>query len=314
MDFISYVENANTIYIVSHQRPDGDAIGSVFGLYYSLKEKYKDKQIYALMSKLPSIFNFISGSDIAVDTVKTNCDLLIVLDSAAWNLVDISEEDMLKCSNIICIDHHMKNTIDADLKILDSMSPAVCEMLYELLDKYNLPVTKQVADFIYLGIMTDTGSFAYSKTSPKTHKIAASLLEKGADFENIATNINETMSEERASLIVHVLQNMSVYCNGMVRVATVSKELADKYKLEEEDISGMASYLRMINGTDLAVYGYEIEEGTYKVSLRSKKIVNCCDLAAHFGGGGHIRAAGFKTHDITKDIEKLIKIVGDVCK
>lgn len=314
MDFISYVEHATTIYIVAHQRPDGDAIGSVFGLYHSLKEKYEEKQIYVLMGKFPSRFGFMEGINCAVDKIEGKCDLLIVLDSAAWDLVDISEEDKLKCSNVICIDHHMKNTIEADLKIQDSNSPAVCEMLYELLDKYNLPITKQVADFIYLGIMTDSGSFAYSKTSPKTHKIAAALLEKGADFENIATNINETMSEGRANLIVYVLQNMSVYYNGMVRVATVSKQVADKYKLDEEDVSGMGNYLRMINGTDLAVYGYEIEAGVYKVSLRSKKIVDCCDLASKFGGGGHVRAAGFKTNNITKDVEKLIKIVGDVCK
>ena len=237
MDFINYIENASTIYIVAHERPDGDAIGSVLGLYHSLKEKYEGKEIYALMSKLPKRFGFMERINCIVDKIDNKCDLLIVLDSAAWDLVDISEQDRCKCSKIISIDHHIINTIDADLKIQDSNKPAVCEMVYELLDKYNLPINKTVANFIYLGIMTDSGSFAYSKTSSKTHKIAATLLEKGADFENISTNINETMSVGRAKLIAYVLQNMSVYYNGKVRVAIVSKNLADGLGVDEEEVA-----------------------------------------------------------------------------
>lgn len=314
MDFIKYIENAATIYIVAHQRPDGDAIGSVFGLYYSLKQKYIEKEIYVLMSSIPSRFEFMEGINCTVDKIADKCDLLIVLDSAAWDLVDISNEDKLKCSNVICIDHHMKNTLDVDLKILDSNSPAACEMVYEILEKYNLPVDEKIANFIYLGIMTDTGSFAYSKTSPRTHTIAASLLQKGADFEKIASNINETMSEERVKLMIYVLQNMQVYYNGLVRVALVSKHLAGSLNLDEEDVSGLVNNLRMIKGTELAVYGYEIEDKIYKMSLRSKHLVDCSALASNFGGGGHVRAAGFKTQDVTKDVKKLIKIVGDVCK
>ena len=203
----------------------------------------------------------------------------------------------------------MNNTIEADVKYVDTESPANCEIVYDFIQYINHTISRNIAEYLYMGIMTDTGSFNYQRTSSKTHKIAGEMIDVGADYVRTCTILNHTYSETKMKLLAKLIDNMETYFDGRVRFGTIDKSTLVEFEAKVQDAENMVNYLKGIEGTIVAVYFRALEDGEYKVSIRASEPVDASELSAELGGGGHKRAAGFSTKDINETKIKLIKIL-----
>lgn len=304
------IEESNSIYIATHVSPDGDAIGSSMAMYLALKDMGKDVNV--IIPSYSDRFEFLEElKDVKTETSDNKFDLLIVVDVSSVDRIAIDKNGIDKAKKILVIDHHQKTTIDADMMIVNSNSPAACELVYEFFEANNITVSKEVAKYIYMGIVTDTGSFNYRNTTSKTHIIASKLLDTGIDFAYICKMVNDTMKESRLKLIAYIIDNMETYYEGKIKYAKVPNSVLKKLNIKDEDAEGLVNYLRCIVGVDVAVYARGLEDGTYKVSLRSNFDYDVSKIAAIFGGGGHINAAGFTVNEEIDNVkDEIIKVVG----
>lgn len=304
----SYIESANTIVLAAHIHADGDAVGSVGAMYHMLKEM--GKQVYMVLPNLVDTFNFLPGIDERIESVKVEeYDLLICLDTSNIERVNIAPEDIAKAHNIVVIDHHMNNTIEADAKFVDTEAPANCEIVYDFIQYMTHSISKDIAEYIYMGIMTDTGSFNYQRTTSKTHRIAGEMIDAGADYVKTCSRLNHTYSETKMKLLSKLIENMEIYFDGKVRFGILDRTVLEEFDAKEQDAENMVNYLKGIENTVVAVYFRALEDEEYKVSIRAGEPIDAAELSAEFGGGGHKRAAGFSTKDINETKIKLIKIL-----
>lgn len=305
------IKKSKKIYVSGHINPDGDSIGSSFAIYLALKKLNKDVNI--ILSKHSDIFDFLPNINEAKMKVDTECDLLIALDSSDINRLAIPEEDIKNIKNIIMIDHHKKSNVYGDINIIDENCPAASQIVYEFLKYMKIDIDKDIATYIYAGILTDTGSFNYSSTNERTLSIVSKLVGIGIDFPLICKKLNDTVKESKLKLIAKCINDMEVYENGKIRYTYVDYNTISNLGVDEEDAEGITNYLRMVEGTEVAIYIRGKSDGSNKVSLRSGNIVDVSKIAIKFGGGGHKRAAGYSIMgDINEGKELLLKEVRKV--
>ena len=303
------LDNSHKVYIVGHQTPDGDSIGSSFALCLALKKLGKEAKV--IMQKYSDSFSFLPEINTAVESVvEDSYDLLIAVDSSSNERLAISKEDYAKAKKVIMLDHHQESSPYGDFRYIDSTRPAAAEIIYNFIEYLNVEIDKDIATYIYTGLMTDTGSFNYESTKPSTLIIAAKMLETGIDFADICKRLNDTIKEAKLKLIAKTIDNMEVMFDGKFRYSFVSNEIIQSLGLSDEDAEGMTNYLRKVENTEVAAYVRERTDGTAKVSLRSGGNVDVSEIAIKFGGGGHKRAAGYTmTGNIDEEKQKLIDVV-----
>ncbi len=304
------IEDSSKIYIVGHKNPDGDSIGSAFSICLALRKLNKDANV--IISKYSDSFSFLPYINEEHTFVKEDkFDLLICVDSSDSARLDISKEDFDKAKNILMLDHHKKVAPYGNINIIRDDFPATCELIYDFLEFLNVEIDKDIASFIYMGIMTDTGSFNYSSTRSSTLRIVANLVDLGIDFSYICDKLNHTMKEAKLKLLAKTIDNMEVYFDGKLRYSYIPYSFILSLGLDEEDAEGMTNYLRLPEKTEVAVYIRGKSDGTYKVSLRSGGSVDVSKIAIDFGGGGHMRASGYTiTNNLEKGKKQLIDIIG----
>lgn len=305
------IDDSNNIYIVGHVGPDGDAIGSSFALCLALKNIGKNAKV--IMPKYSDHFSFLPGIEEAVENVSDEeYDLLVAVDSSNKNRLAITEDDYNKAKKVAVIDHHVvTEDTYGDARYIDPSMPATCQIMYDFIKFMNIEITKEIATYLYTGIVTDSGTFSYSSTKPSTLKIASSLIETGIDFSDICRKLNHTMKEAKLKLIGIAINNMEVYYDGKLRYTYIDYKTIESLGLNDEDSEGMTNYLLMPEGTEVAIYVREKSDGSNKVSLRSRENIDVSKIAIAFNGGGHARAAGYTMED-DLDIgkNKVIDVVG----
>lgn len=303
-----HILDAKTICIAAHTHADGDAIGSTGAMYHFLKEI--GKEVYMVLPDMQETFEFLPNIEERVEEVPLDSyDLLICLDVSNSERLNISLEDIKKARKIVAIDHHRNNVINATEKYVDEEAPANCEIIYDLIKYMNHEISRNIAEYIYTGLITDTGSFNFERTTSKTHKIAGEMIDCGIDSVRICKKLNHTYSEARMKLLAHIINNMKTYLNGKVRISIIDTETKEKFNANEQDLQSMVNYLIGIEGTMVAVYIRALDEDKYKVSIRASEPVDASEVCLQFGGGGHKRAAGFFTNDIEGTKTKLIQIL-----
>ena len=308
-----YIEEADTICLTTHIHADGDAIGSVGAMYHFLKGI--GKEVYMVLPNLDDTFDFLPAIDEHVESVTLDSyDLLICLDTSNIERLNITPEDMSKAKRTVVIDHHRNNIIDADVKYVDEESPANCEIIYDLIKHMEYSISRNTAEYIYMGIMTDTGSFNYERTSSKTHKIAGEMIDLGADYVRTCKILNHTYTEAKMRLVSCLINGMESYLDGKVRIGIVEKTTIDALGARDQDAESLVNYLRGIKDTIVAVYFRALDENNYKVSIRAEEPVDASEVSAIFGGGGHKRAAGFSTNNVSETKIKLIEILERLLK
>ena len=307
---VELIESSNSIYITAHINPDGDAIGSAFSMYLVLKNMGKD--VHVIMPKYSDKFSFLEDLKFAEEKVDVNAyDLAISVDVSTIDRIAMSKEDFIKAKKRLVIDHHVFTNIDSDVSVVDNKAPATCQIIYEIFEDQDILIDKNIAQYLYLGILTDTGSFNYSNTNARTHMISSKLIEKGINFSYICQMVNDNIKENKLKLIAYAINNMETYLGGKLKYVKIDYAMMQSLGIDEEDAEGIVNYLRSVDGVEIAVYARELENGTYKVSMRSKGKIDVSKIATKFGGGGHINAAGFTAdEEIDKVKNEIIELVG----
>lgn len=311
------------IVIVAHKNPDGDAIGSTLGLYHYLTKG--NHQVNVLVpNDYPTFLKWIPGNDTilkhdaqtkACNTLIEDADIIFTLDFNAFHRTG-SMETVLAESNAlkIMIDHHQAPDDYATYMFSDVSMSSTCEMVYHFIDMLGDTqlIDTNISTCLYVGIMTDTGSFRFLSTTSKTHQIVAQLIEKGANNTEIHNSVYDTNSYERLQLLGCALGNLKVIPESRTAYMTLSQEELFKYDYKKGDTEGVVNYALSLNNIILAaIFIEDKQEGIIKISLRSKGSFSVNEFSrAHFGGGGHTNAAGGKSHLSLEDtVAKFISIL-----
>lgn len=309
----SVILDARTIAISGHVRPDGDCAGSTLAVYNYLKNNYPGLQIDIYLESIPNIFKFMQRSDeISEDWSKDRVyDLFIALDCSDGSRLGESYKYFSSAKRTVCIDHHVSNDAFADENYIFPDASSTCELVYELIDKDKL--TLQIAECIYTGMVHDTGVFQYSCTSKKTMDIAGSLMESGIDYSKIIDETFYTKTFEQNRIMGKALVDARLYLEGAVILSVVSREDMKAFNVLPKHLDGIVNQLRVTKDTKIAVFLYENEDGSYKGSLRVNGDYNVAEVAAHFGGGGHVKAAGFTIDGpVDTAIDRIIKAIEEI--
>lgn len=279
--------------VVSHANPDGDAVGSSLSLYLFLREMGKDVTVYN-EDDIPSLYAFLPGTDKLVTelSAEERYDVTIALDCANIDRLGRHFPDRKRCGKLIFIDHHLSRGDEADIYYSDSDSPAVGELLFELFKFLNHSISREIADNLYVALLTDTGSFRYSNTTPRAMRCAAELLERGTNAWEISSRIYETQPRGKLQLLARVLATLELTEDGQCASLVATQSMIAETGSSSEMLDGFINYARSIEGVEVAVLFKELNHSSYKVSFRSRGKYNVAEIAAKFHGGGHHNAAG----------------------
>lgn len=300
MRIIDELRDAESIAISGHQRPDGDCVGSVMGLYLYLKKELPGAVIDAYLERPADIFGCISHiEEIKSDfNTERTYDAFVALDTVPDRMGGASDI-YLKARKKINIDHHVSNPGHGDVSVVEPERSSTAELLYDLMDPEK--IDGEIAKAIYIGIIHDTGVLRYSNTSPRTLQITAELIKFGFDFSQI---IEETFYERtyRQTQIMGraVLESMRILHDRCI-VSVVSQRMMEFYRVTSKDLDGIVNQLLSVKGVDCAILMHETGTQEYKVSMRSKGAVDVAAVAVKFGGGGHVRAAGCTMNGTYRD-------------
>lgn len=311
------------IVIVPHKNPDGDAIGSTLGLYHYLSKGPHEVNVI-VPNDYPHFLKWIPGNDNilkhdsqteACEDLINDADIIFTLDFNAFHRTGnmqtvLAESNALK----IMVDHHQAPDDYAKYTYSDVSMSSTCEMVYHFIDMLGDAdlIESTISTCLYVGIMTDTGSFRFRSTTDKTHAIVSKLIEKGANNNEIHNNVYDTNSYERLQLLGCALTNLRVIPESRAAYITLSQDELHKYDYKKGDTEGVVNYALSLNGIVLAaIFIEDRKEGIIKISLRSKGDFSVNEMSrAHFEGGGHTNAAGGKSDlSLEKTVEKFISIL-----
>ncbi len=299
------IDQAGKIVILGHVNPDGDCVGSCLAVYNYIKEWDSSRIVTVRLERAPSKFSYLSGFDaIETEAGEETYDLCICLDSSDEERLGDFKSCFDRSAKTICIDHHITNRGYAQENVIDGHASSACEVVYGQLDESR--ISKHVAECIYTGIIHDTGVFKYSNTSRKTMEIAGKMMEKGIDFGTIIDGSFYKKTYMQSQILGRALLESITFLDGRCIFSVVRKKDMDFYGVEKSDLDGIVDQLRVIDGIECAIFLYETGIHQFKVSLRSNSIVDVSRIAAYFGGGGHVRAAGCtmsgSVHDVVNNL------------
>jgi phosphoesterase RecJ-like protein len=297
--------------IVSHKNPDGDSLGSEIALALALLKL--DKKIYIYNSDPPPerYSKFPKASLIKTEKKNFEEDVTIIVDCAEIGRIGEIKDNLDFSKPIINIDHHIGNTKFGTVNLIKPDHSSTAEIIYQLI-KHEIQMDKEIATYLYIGILTDTGAFRYPNTTSHSLRVASELVAYGVIASQVSEFIWFTDPEARIKLLGDVLGTMHLY--GKISIMYITKEMLKKHGAKEEDTEEFIDYGLSIKGIETAAIIKERADGTLKVSLRSKNNVPVQELAAKYGGGGHRTAAGFTAErdiesfkdELKKELEKLV--------
>jgi len=303
----------NKFAVLSHVRPDGDALGSTLALALSLKELGKEVRAWNEEGMLEK-YNFLAQAELLTEPPNTpeDFDVAIALDTAVQNRLGTTTTAVRSAKFWINIDHHPSNPRYGDLVYIDPTAPATGQILFELLTNQKFPITPAIAENLYAAISTDTGSFQYPNTTVRTFEIAAELVRCGVEVGRISQLLYENFPRRRIELLRDLLATMRFGCDGKLAYFSLSQASALALGVIPEDNEGLIDHLRAIRGVIVAIFFEELTDGKVRVSMRSKNdAVDVCAICTQFGGGGHVLAAGARVRGTLREVEE--KIVEQAC-
>lgn len=297
-----------SFFITSHIRPDGDSIGSQLALKRIL-ERLGKEVIIVNHDSVPKIYDFLPGSEsIRQESPKNKeCDVTIVLDSPDFSRLESTAEAIKKVKVIVNIDHHLGNKKFGKYNYVDTKASAVGEQIYELTRIMGFEIDREIALCLYVGIMTDTGSFRQSNTTSRTHKIVAHLMKIG-DLKpaQITHQVYETQLPSAIKLLSITLNTLERSEDGRIAWMTITDKMFKETATTKAEAENFINYVRSVKGNEIAILFTEMARDEIKVSFRSKDRIDVNKIARILGGGGHLRASACT---IKGDMEKVKKRV-----
>ena len=274
------------ILILSHQKPDGDTLGSAFALMWALQSLGKRVRVQC-HDGFPERYRFIMGDYTPGDFTPR---FVVAVDVASPDLLG-DLQPLWEQSPDLCIDHHARNSMQARHMLLDRKSPAASQLVYEVIRALPVSLDDKMATAIFTGIATDTGCFRYSNVTARTHHIAGELIEAGADHALANRLMFETNSRARVELEKIVLNSLEYHFGGLCAITMISLEDTNRLQIDESELDGVSAIPRRILGVEVGIVIRETPD-YYRVSVRSRGAIDSCGLCMKFGGGGHREAAG----------------------
>lgn len=304
------LKDVKSVGITGHVRPDGDCTGSVLALYNYILENMPETDVDLYLEQPGSEFYYLKNIDKIKNTPEDKkYDVFFVLDCSSLDRIEPFISCFNNASKTVCIDHHVSNTGFTDLSKIEPQASSACEVLYGTMDADK--ISRNVAECIYTGIIHDTGVFKYSCTSKKTMEIAGEMMEKGIDYSDIIDNTFYKKTYVQNQILGRALLESVLFYDGKCIFTTVTMDEMEFYGVTGRELGGIVEQLRLTDGVEVAIFLYQTGEEEYKVSLRSKKKIDVAAIATQFGGGGHVRAAGYtakgSVYQIINSIGELIE-------
>ena len=303
MNLLSEIENAKSVAISGHIRPDGDCIASTLAVRAYLMNARSDLKVTVFMEdNPPTIFSYLKGYDEMNHSYapKEKYDVFIALDVSSLDRLGEAKYFFDTAGKTICVDHHETNTGLADVNEIRPKASSTCEVLYTLFDRKYMDM--DVAQCLFTGIVHDSGVFQYSNMSRESFGIVGELVEYGFDGPKI---IQETFYEKsyvQNQILGRALLESILFMDGKCIVSMVDRKMMEFYNVLPKHLDGIVNQLKYTRGVEVAIFMYEMGTQRYKISMRSNGNVNVAKVAAVFGGGGHERAAGVEMNGTYYDI------------
>lgn len=301
-ELIDHIKHGQRFVIASHQRPDGDAIGSAMAMALALKAIGKDTTV--VTDAIPAVFlQPFPG----VDTVRITPEITDAYDAAL--IMECSELSRtgvrgLDRSPVLNIDHHPGNTGYGAINWVDESAAACGEMAFTLIEALGAPLTEDVATHIYLAVLTDTGSFHFSHLTPRTFEIAKRCVEAGADPAWIARTHYDSNTLARVRIFGAVMNGMVIVDEGRIALLSITRRTMDDLGGTNDDLEGLINFPLTVKDIEAVAFFKEIGDNDWRVSLRSKGTVDVGAIARWHGGGGHTNAAGCSATGSVSDVNK----------
>ncbi|KJR98438.1 MAG: phosphoesterase [Desulfobulbaceae bacterium BRH_c16a] len=306
---IQVIQGAGNVVLVTHSHPDGDALGSLFafaGILDSLGKKvfcFLEEPVSHLYDFLPSISRASTSLDVYREFVAgAEGDIIAVaLDCGDEDRLGKTKQEFLELEPFLVIDHHRSHRQFGTASWVDPHRSSTGEMVYELALALEAPISYECAYNLYVAICTDTGSFRYESTKPRTMHIAAELLERGVRPEEVGSHLYDNSSQERLKLMEMVLSTITLHDSDQIALMYVSEKMLEESGATLQDVEGFIDLPRSLRSVKVAALVKEAKDGQVSVSLRAKGECDVAQVAKHFDGGGHRNAAGFRCQGKTPE-------------
>lgn len=310
-NILEEIKKAERIVVLTHENPDGDAIGSSAAMKLALE--YFGKKVDMIIPEYSKCFQFLPGMDeVKSESAITKYDLAIALDCADSKILKGYAKYFENAGKKILIDHHGSNKTYADINYVDPISPACAQVLVGAFDYWNIPISKEIGTCLATGIITDTGGFNYSVTA-ETFEFTAELLRSGVNISDIYRRVFETKTRANYELTKIANERMQFLEGNRVTFTYITAEDEARVNASTGDYEGIVQIGRCIEGVEVSIFLHEQKEkGGFKISLRSSEYVNVSDVALMFGGGGHVKAAGAFSTETPEQIK--VKVLNEIKK
>ncbi|AGL01294.1 DHH family phosphoesterase [Desulfoscipio gibsoniae] len=301
---VNEFNKAESIALCGHVMPDGDCLGAMLALGLALRQMGK-RVVFCSPDPVPAVYGFLPcAGEVQLELNKQwRFDLFVSVDCSVPDRLGHFKELLDRAGRVVVLDHHAGSVVFGDVYLNIPACAAAGEIVYDLLPLLPVVFDEDIATCLYVAIVTDTGSFRYDNTGPMTHLRVADLMKLGVP----AARVNKLLYEEKPLVSLRilnaVLQTLGISDCGRVAWMYVKRDTLRSLDASDEHVDGVINYPRMIKGVELALFFRELEDGKYKVSLRSKYYLDVNKLAARFGGGGHPRASGCLIEGDLEDIK-----------
>jgi len=308
-NILEEIKKAKSIVLLTHENPDGDAVGSTLAMYAALKQIGKEN-VDLVIPEYPRTYRFLPNVDkVLKEGSNEPYDVAIALDSATIKMLNGWSNYFETAKTKIVIDHHGTNTMYGDFNFVNPDSPACTQILLTIFEYLGIEITNDIGKCILTGIITDTGGFQYQSTRPETFEFAARLLKSGVNVYEIYKKAMNTKTRANFELRKKAIERMEFLEDNKISFTYITLNDIEEAGATLDDHEGIVDEGRCIEGVEVAIFLRETENG-YKVSLRSNEYVNVSDVCIIFGGGGHIHAAGCNVNmSIEQAKEKIVNQV-----
>lgn len=313
---IRKLKQSKRIFVATHVNPDGDAIGALIAMGLAMEALGKNTTLYN-ESAIPAVYRYVPEIDRVarhIPQAERGFDTAVVLDCGSLDRIGEAAEWVRQVPVLINIDHHVTNTGFGRPRLVRPEACASSEIVYDLIKALDLNIDKSMATAIYTGILTDTGSFRFSNTNRAAFGICEKMIGLGVDPYQVSQHVYGRFSMGRLKLLNLALNSIEISSNGKLSMMSLTREMMAKTGTQPEDTAGFINYAKRIQDVQVAVLIHEQKNGDrpkqdqmpYHVSLRSDGTVDVAAIAAAFGGGGHVNAAGFNIETSLMDLKSRI--------
>jgi len=294
--FEAFLAGRDEFLVTAHIDPDGDAVGSCLALALALRQMGKAPEV-VLDSPLPDALRFLPGASTILrpDQVRKKFDSAFVLDSSSLDRTgSVPERCLNPGARIAVIDHHWGNDGFGDIRLVNPEASATAELVYDMIEFLRIPISPEIAEGLYAGILSDTGGFRYANTSSRTLRVAARLVERGARASLVADALYATKTAPSLRILGMALASLETRSGGRIGAMTISRDMFEQAGATPEDADGIVQYAKALAGARVGILVQEVAPNEIRASLRSDGTVDVNQVASLFGGGGHRNAAGLR--------------------